>query len=353
MYFEKRTFKNVNKIDISKDYSIIWQTNSITVNNKEVISGNVNYFIRFENSLLVEINDGEEVYIYNLDNYSKYKIEKTGEFLTNEIIRLGYWNDSYTIRLTKAIDFTNKNNELWESERTFFKTFVLNDDYFFSYNENLICLNKIIDAEILWQYDLKTKYNWRQRAEYIDEPPVEKQAEVIKFLGDYKNELWLLLNSGALLALNIETGEESRYIKEGKIITGESDFEDFKGYFGCDTVLDEKKGLIFNLSKHFYIEYNLNSTNIYFDSYSFKESSITHKLNLNYIGGFDEENIYSYEGSDNNRFAVFSKQKKDIIWSGQIEEVKDKFPAIRDMKYGDGIIYVLDHHNTLHIFEKE
>ena len=53
MYFEKKTFKNVNKIDISEDYSIIWHANTITINDQEIVSDNVNNFIIFENSFLV------------------------------------------------------------------------------------------------------------------------------------------------------------------------------------------------------------------------------------------------------------------------------------------------------------
>lgn len=204
----------------------------------------------------------------------------------------------------------------------------------------------------LWHYDLGTKYNYFKEADYQGEPPVEVQAEVIKFLGVYKNELWLVLNSG-LLALNIETGTETRYIKEGKMAVGEPFFEDFKGYFGYDTVLDEEKGIIFSLNLHFYIEYDLNSNKNHFDSYSFKASSEKNELHLNHIGGYDAENIYAYEGSKNNRFAIFSRDKKEIIWSEEIPEVKDKFPAIRNLQYGAGKIYVLDHYNTLHIFEKE
>lgn len=221
------------------------------------------------------------------------------------------------------------------------------------FENNSIEAFKFPNGISLWQYSNFSKFNWMQKSIYEGEPEEEKQAEVIKFLGVYKNELWLVLNSGALLALNIETGIESRYIKEGKMIIGESDFEDFKGYFGYDTVIDEESGLIFNLNRHFYVEYNLNYDNTYFDSYSFKESSQEHKLNLNYVGGFDEAYIYSYEGSDNNRFAIFSREKKEVIWSSEIEEVKGKFPAIRDLQYGAEKIYVLDHDNTLHIFEKE
>lgn len=352
MLYKKDIYTNVSQIDITDRYAIIWCDNLILINNKELVSGNINYFKRFINSFLVEINEGDIVYIYDLNNFSRIKVDKIGEFLTEKIILIGNWNQDYTKRVTKAIDF-NDNIELWKSEKTFLKPFGFNDDSFFSLSNNFICLNKVASSEAIWQYDLSTKYNWQQRADYIDELDVEKQAEVIKFLGVHKNELWLVLNSGALLALDIETGTESRYIKEGKMIVGESDFEDFKGYFGYDTVLDEENGLIFNLNRHFYLEYNLSSGNNYFESYSFKESSQKHDLNLNYVGGFEGDFIYSYEGSDNNRFAIFSRDKKEIIWSGEIEEVKGKFPAIRDLQYGAGKIYVLDNDNTLHIFERD
>ncbi|MFJ1474022.1 hypothetical protein ACILE9_07125 [Capnocytophaga cynodegmi] len=223
------------------------------------------------------------------------------------------------------------------------------ENYIFT--DDLICRD-IKTGNVLWQRDLGIKYNYFKEADYQGEPPVEVQAKVIKFLGVYKDELWLVLNSG-LLALDIKTGKETRYIKEGKMAFGEPFFEDFKGYFGYDTVLDEEKGIIFNLNLHFYIEYDLNSNKNYFDSYSFKESSQKNGLVLNYIGGYDAENIYAYEGSKNNRFAIFSRDKKEIISSGEILEAKDKFPAIRDLQYGAGKLYVLDHYNTLHVFEEE
>lgn len=224
--------------------------------------------------------------------------------------------------------------------------------FFFKKNTYEIKVFSLIQKEYIWEYPLLSKYNYFKEADYQGEPPVEVQAEVIKFLGVYKNELWLVLNSG-LLALNIETGTETRYIKEGKMAVGEPFFEDFKGYFGYDTFLDEEKGIIFSLNLHFYIEYDLNSNKNHFDSYSFKDSSEKNGLHLNQIGGYDAENIYAYEGSKNNRFAIFSREKKEIIWSEEIPETQDKFPAIRDLQYGAGKIYVLDHYNTLHIFEEE
>lgn len=338
--------KNNNKIvNITK--CIIQDTNSYYLTDKTIVI-NGNKEIKLKDNFFGEfyVNNGELVV------QSFY-----GSFVYNDIQIEGYYN----YLDNKEVSYINKENGYLyvKVNDLFVKTHIKKNLYHYHnyYNlleNSIICYNLLFPIEnILWQYDLSTKYNWQQKADYIDDPDVEKQAEVIKFLGVYKNELWLVLNNGALLALDIETGTESRYIKEGKMIVGESDYEDFKGYFGYDTVIDEENGLIFNLSRHFYIEYNLKSENTYFDSYSFKESSQKHKLNLNYVGGFDEEYIYSYEGSDNNRFAIFSREKKEIIWSSEIEEVKGKFPAIRDLQYGAGKIYVLDHDNTLHIFERE
>ncbi|UPZ14832.1 hypothetical protein [Flavobacterium humidisoli] len=262
-----------------------------------------------------------------------------------------YYGDRFsTTKLHLGETFT----KVWNVEERLM-VFMANNG-FLVYTKDGININFCLDdsnLQLIWKYGLAAKYSWKQSADCIDGPSVKKQAEVIKFLGIYQTELWLVLNSGAILALDIKAGVESRHIKEGKMIKGESDFEGFKGCFGYHTVLDEKNGLIFNLSRHFYIEFDLNSNAEYFSSYSFKGSSLTHKLKLNCIGGFDMENIYGYEGSDNNRFAVFSRQQKEIIWNSEIEEAKGKFPAIRDLKYGGGKIYVLDHHNSLHIFQKD
>lgn len=339
---------------LSDDNKIVLKLNDFIVFEYNFLSINL---LRLTEKFLIFSNEFNDVKLFNIDkseiedikfNEKDISINNFQNFNTSNWIVYKQLNLLEVLAGIYSVD----NHNIVYYKNDFYPYTILDNKIFGLLNKNNIFLYNH-NGLIKWQYDLSTKYNWQQRADYIDEPDVEKQAEVIKFLGVYKNELWLVLNSGALLALNIETGTESRYIKEGKMIVGESDFENFKGYFGYDTVLDEESGLIFNLSRHFYLEYNLNSANSYFDSYSFKESSQEHKLNLNYVGGFDEEYIYSYEGSDNNCFAIFSRAKKEIIWSSEIEEVKGRFPAIRDLQYGAGKIYVLDHDNTLHIFEKE
>lgn len=348
-----KKIKNIDSI-LDPVRGIISFSNKIIMNDDIIFNGQIYSITLFKDSLMIAIESGKSSCFMNLRNLKSKFFTEIGVidfFLDDENVIYGLWNGDYSKREIKSIDL-KLNKVLWKKDYSFGKIY-LNDNSFFATVDKDISQIEKQTGNRLWQFTNLSNYNWTQKSIYENEAEVEKQAEVIKFLGVYKNELWLVLNSGALLALNIETGKESRYINEGKMIVGESDFEDFKGYFGYNTVLDEENGLIFNLNRHFYLEYNLNSKNSYFDSYSFKESSQKHDLNLNYVGGFEGDFIYSYEGSDNNRFAIFSRDKKEIIWSGEIEEVKGKFPAIRDLQYGAGKIYVLDNDNTLHIFERD
>ena len=352
MYIRNNSIPGVNSYIVKANYLYITDKHNVFeyYSNKKLFKSVVHLQYFKKHNDIVFIND----------NYGKgYVIsELLYSFLNEPII---YFIDNIYIiyirknetKITVFKDTINQNiiGEIPENSTVFY---VESNKYIRkNFENNLVEVFLFPKGVSLWSYNLEKRYNWFQRADYVNEPTEEKVAEVTKILGVYNDELWLVLNSGAILSLNIETGKESRFINEGKMMLGESDFENFKGYFGTDTVLDKKKGLIFNLNRHFYIEYNLKSNQIQFESYSFKELFLTHQLNLNYIGGFDEENIYAYEGSDNNCFAIFCRLQKKIIWYGEIEEVKGKFPAIRDMQFDAGKIYLLDHYCTLHIFEKE
>ncbi|GIJ92909.1 hypothetical protein CAPN001_21110 [Capnocytophaga stomatis] len=339
----RRKIKSIKTYLLNKGIVIIDNEIVSLKNGAKTIIENAYRLFDLENEILV-LDDENKPYVFNeelelINKISDFEVS----FAKYPFICFYYGKAPRIYGVLDCIKF-KKNFEVKEEiGRNIIENYIFTDD--------LICRD-IRTGNVLWQYNLGKKYNYFKEADYQGEPPVEVQAEVIKFLGVYKDELWLVLNSG-LLAINIDTGTETRYIKEGKMALGEPFFENFKGYFGYDTVLDEEKGIIFNLNLHFYIEYDLNSNKNYFDSYSFKDSSQKNGLVLNYIGGYDAENIYAYEGSKNNRFAIFSRDKKGIIWSGEIPEAKDKFPAIKDLQYGAGKLYVLDHYNTLHIFEGE
>jgi hypothetical protein len=226
------------------------------------------------------------------------------------------------------------------------------DEILFLGNKKELYAYSIPAVKTLWRFLTLSDYNWMQKSIYENVPTHEKEAEIVKFLCLYKDLLWMILNGGSLLALDVNTGEAKKHIHQGKSNGEKSKLLD-KAWFLYDAFFDEKEGKIINLFQDYYLEYDLEKGEDYFEYTTFKESSQTFGLELNRIAGHDEENIYAWEGSDNNRFAVFSRQKKEITFSEEIGETKYKFPAIRDMQYGEGKIYVLDYHNTLHVFEQE
>ncbi len=226
------------------------------------------------------------------------------------------------------------------------------DIYIYIKEDKSLNSYSILERHFLWQFSNLSDFNWMQKSIYEGEPEEERQAEVAKFLGVYKNLLWTVLNRGSLLALDINTGEVKKHIHVGK--TKEQTLKTLENpAFSLYSFIDEKVGKIINLFHDFYLEYDLEKLDDFFEYSTYTESTKNFGLELDRIGGYDEEFIYAYEGGINNRFAIFSRTKKEIIWSGEIEEVKGKFPAIRDLQYGADKIYVLDHNNNLHIFEKE
>ena len=196
-----------------------------------------------------------------------------------------------------------------------------------------------MENSILWQYSLDKKSY------------VSAELEIIKFLGIYKNNICFVLNNG-LLVLDIYSGEEAHFISNGNFLKGNAFQEDFKGFFGYDTILDISKGIIFNLNLYFYLEYDLNSNKNLFDSYSFRKEDNNNNLYLNNIGGYDDKYIYTFEGRDSNRFAVLDREKKEVIWSSELLQKGNEISYIIDMQISENNIYILDSNDTLRIFER-
>lgn len=307
-----------------------------------------------DNKILISLNFlGDKLLLDNhLNIINKFNSGEDGvECLVNEnnFIHIFYSSD-YSKSYFGLYDIKKSKNS-WHFESG------INKSYFFKNSFIINFLNKVIYISIdngsaLWQFSNLSNYNWIQKSIYENEPSYLKEAEVIKFLGVYKNLLWIVLNSGSLLALDSNSGKAKKHIHQGK-----PNKEVVKplnnAWFLYDTFIDEKEGKINNLNQDFYLEYDLEKEEDFFEYSTFSESSVQFGLELNKIAGYDEENIYAYEGGDNNRFAIFSREKKEIVWSGEIEEVKGQFPALLDVKYSNNKLYVLDKKNTLHIFEKE
>jgi len=321
-------------------------SNKIEANPKEIIINN--------NKILVSLNyNGDKLLLdAQLNILNEFNSGKDGIIcLVNENMFIHiFYSLNYSSSYVGLFDIKSLRNR-WRIESGVAKSYFF-QKYFIIYESKKASCISIDNGALIWQFSELSNYNWQQKSVYQDESPYEVKAEVIIFLGVYNNLLWLVLNRGSLLALDINTGEVKKHIFQGKSIgTFPKILEN--AAFSIYSFLDEQEGKIVSLFQEFYLEYDLEKLDDYFEYSSFAESSKKFGLGLNRIGGHDAEYIYAWEDGGNNRFAIFSREKKEIIWCGEIPEVKGLFPALLDVKYGAGKLYVLDKNNTLHIFEKE
>lgn len=222
------------------------------------------------------------------------------------------------------------------------------DNSIYAFSGGEITGRDILTGLQIWSYTLPENYG---RINNVGE---KKKAEFLKVIGTHNGILWTALYSGCLLGLDAATGKERFYIdRPNSFSSSQAEAEiEHLGIFGFNVQFDKDQEQIFSATTRFYGELNLQNPSGDFMLHDIGDSCREHGLLLNNIAAWERDDVYFYEGSDNNRFGIFSRSKKEIVWSAEIPEAKDFFPAIRKMDYAGNRIYVLDHFNTLHIFEK-
>lgn len=253
----------------------------------------------------------------------------------------------------KGAKIDKNGNILWSIEDRFFnfsqfeKTFV-----YIKENRCLLALNDS-NGELIWQYTLPKEYSWAPSSTSQETRP----ATIAQIVGVYKDTLWLVVicDDIMLLGLDLQTGRERYHITEPVQYptTWSEEERKRKRPFGNGTQIDAQSGILFGGFNHYYGEVELEAAEPAYHLYDIQESTELHGLRMNQFGAWEGDNIYFWEGANNNRFGIFSRKEKAVIWSGQIEEAQNTMPAIRQLDFSDGKLYVLDHHFTLHIFEQE
>ena len=225
-----------------------------------------------------------------------------------------------------------------------------NDIFMIRYTSDLeprsiICLN-LLTGEEKWTYTLKDRFNW------VSGDDDNMKGEFYKIIGLVEGSIWLVLNSGVILSFNTQTGDLENELCKPDVFPNSFTFSS-KGnqvnVFNRSTFLDNKKGIFFGLKGNFYWEISTLNEVPSFELFDVSDSSEKHQVQLNNLGGHDDEFIFFYEGGESNRFGVFSKEDKVIVASSEIEDAKGTFPAIRKMEYSNEKLYILDFHNNLHI----
>lgn len=193
------------------------------------------------------------------------------------------------------------------------------------------------------------------------------EGEVDRFLGIYKNVIWIVLNNGMLLGLNIENGSIAHKADAPKHYPPElfllEETRKMNIFYNKQSVLDCKNGKIIHLwnagnsdsTYDWYAEIDLNTA-----SADFTISKVSNLTNMPFtIDGnpcplwpFDDEYIYVCNYQD-YKIALFNRKNKTIKWVYQLEVEPSKRSFIEKMEVWGKFWYILDNSKTLYILEQE
>ncbi len=213
-----------------------------------------------------------------------------------------------------------------------------------------LMLNIDKESETLASIDLEGKEHWSfsVSGKYVDIRGDEKQTTYMGALGTYNGILWVWLSSGELIGLDEKTGE---LVKKIGLETS-NDTQEFK--FGGAMQIDANTALLIGLWSKYYIEVDLNDVSLPVKYTDLSESLESASMSISYRSHtfpFDSKSIYFCDDRQ-GKIGVFDRDKKEVIWSYELDMERDGIAQILEMKYANNRWYVLDRNDTLHIFER-
>ncbi len=287
-----------------------------------IYTKNKNSFISIADKLQkfdsVAINVYDELVMFNAISQEK---EKFILLYKNEVLK---W----------ALNFKNGSKRLL-TEKYFLTTSYLNN----------LELNAIDNenGDLIWSFDFLQFPTW------LDYDGSEKPTELQKLLGVYEDGLYISLTSGKILVLDVITGKQVALLINDK----NKDQGYFNGHFSKVLELDEKSGMLIQLFNDRFTTINLKTYEVI--ERTVQEMSDQKLYNKdNFV--FDDEYIYFTE-KYNKKIGAFNRSTLKLDWLTSLHQenlmnIQDE-PYGRQLKLHDNRLYVLDSHNTLHIFEKD
>ncbi|MCB9275923.1 MAG: hypothetical protein H6564_17895 [Lewinellaceae bacterium] len=348
MMKKKRTLENVSKYALTKEGEVFYLIQKKLVLNDKLFQ-------------VLDDNFGQPYSVGDYLIWQNYQgvfevYDKSGFFRGKREGYINYLNNYDQIyffdkkKNTEAIFFEDGMDKYLDFEQN---GYIFFDKYIIVKNKSELIASELNSTCSIWQYTLPKEYSWAPSSTSQETRP----ATIAQIVGVYKDTLWLVVicDDIMLLGLDLQTGRERYHITEPvKYPTTWSEEErKRKRPFGNGTQIDAQSGILFGGFNHYYGEVELEAAEPAYHLYDIQESTELHGLRMNQFGAWEGDNIYFWEGANNNRFGIFSRKEKAVIWSGQIEEAQNTMPAIRQLDFSDGKLYVLDHHFTLHIFEQE
>ena len=268
-----------------------------------------------------------------------------------------YFSDSsfiYYDRVSKRLMY----NDLELLRGKMLSSYIFDDLLFFE-KENKIQTINFLSGQFLWEFSLSSlgkgkDYNTDEEFDY----------EVEQFVGIYNNILWVYIERGGFIGLDIQTGELKHRIlgiPKGNLlgkVDSYVDSEEFYIFYRAKFILDDKKGVIIGLIADRFFEIDLNKEKITPMLYGMWDKM--EKMNLKKYGvsgntSLQGDLLYFYNDKE-LQFGILDINTKEIIYVSEpiaVVERDDSFTRLRDLKVSENKVYILDSNHTLHIFERE
>ena len=362
-------FKLNSKIDNVRDY-VIYKGKPYYINTSHEIQCGEKKQMLYKTPLSPLVTFNNKFYCSEWEN--NYKIfdenlelveegeDKVFLYLSNDYLETQYSNE-YLEDITAIID-KNENLIVLGNIDNFSISFFQMGIYIYKKNkiyDDVMSIRafSIQKKEHLWEFSLASLGKWKNP--YTDE---EIDFQVRRFIGIYNGIFWVFLNAEGFIGLDIETGELKYRIPEyhqaiGK--TSTSSYDDSKGFFRSDYLLDNEKGKILGLAVDVFIEIDLTQEPPFVTQYGLQEEFEKYNIKkANDTAGsyVVQDNLLYFYLAEQLRFGILDINTKEIIYISEpiaVVERDDSFTQLKDLKVSENKVYILDSNHTLHIFERE
>jgi outer membrane protein assembly factor BamB len=183
-----------------------------------------------------------------------------------------------------------------------------------------------------WTFSLASLGTWTDLFGF------EKKVAVTNIIGAYEEDLWIGLNNGKVLVVNVESG----------VINYSSQLNGVFPATGAMYV-DDKNQKIIGLFMYSYWEVDMKTLKVsHHDLEShFREQEI-HSFG---VLQFDEDYIYFFD-KDNCKVGILDRNTIRLIWQYTIPQSTEEQAFPMEIQKIKDTLYILDNSNTLRVFRK-
>lgn len=224
-----------------------------------------------------------------------------------------------------------------------------------------LCLHcfSLASGNLLWEFDISNgKYDhYNVSSVYKSDRERIIKAEIKAILGIFKKVVYISLNSGAIVGIDVNSGIEVEYFNQPfchPFENGSSDTQIFTTELLSK--LDDSTGTILGLNGRFFGEINLNVGHEGYMVYQLIDvDNSSHYEELRFGDLFKNEILF-YKWSfaqDDSFVGIFDLNQRKIIWTSLQLGSDGIFKGVTKIRYDGKRLFVLDRANTLHVLEKD